>query len=60
MTSSIKSAIVNRQIALHESGKNSDIYRFWRNRVQSRIKVARKKYYIGSVEKLKNSNLARW
>ncbi len=60
MTSSIKSAVVNRQKALHGSGKHSDIYRFWRNKVQSRIKVARKKYYIGSVEKLKNSNPARW
>ena len=34
MTSSIKSAIGRRQKALHESGKNSDIYKYWRNRVQ--------------------------
>jgi hypothetical protein len=60
MTSSIKSAIGRRQKALHESGKNSDIYKYWRNRVQSCIKVARKIYYMRSIEKLKNSNLARW
>ena len=60
MTSSIKSAIARRQKALHESGKNSDIYKYWRNKVQSSIKAARKKYYVGSVGKLKNSNPARW
>ena len=60
MTSSIKSAIGRRQKALHESGKNSDIYKYWRNRVQSCIKVARKIYYMRSIEKLKNSNPARW
>ena len=57
MTSSIKSAIARRQKALHESGKNSDIYKYWRNKVQS---TARKKYYVGSVGKLKNPNPARW
>ena len=55
MTSSIKSAIARRQKALHDSGKNSDIYKYWRNKVQSSIKAARKKYYVGSVGKLKNS-----
>ena len=44
----------------HESRKNSDVYKYWRNKVQSSIKAARKKYYVGSVGKLKNSNLARW
>ena len=60
MTSSIKSAIARRQKALHESGKNSNIYNYWRNKVQSSIKTARKKYYMVSVEKLRNSNPARW
>ena len=60
MTSSIKSAIARRQKALHESGKNSDIYKYWRYKVQSSIKAARKKCYVGSVGKLKNSNPARW
>ena len=50
MTSSIKSAIVRRQKALHESGKNSDMYKYWRNKVQSSIKAARKKYYVSSVK----------
>ena len=60
MTSSIKSSIARRQKALHESGKNSNIYKFWRNKVQLGIKSVRKKYYKGSVEKLKNSNPTRW
>ena len=60
MMSSIKSAIARRQNALHARGKNSDIYKYWRNKVQSSIKAARKKYYVGSVGKLKNSNPARW
>ena len=60
MTSSIKSVIARRQKALHESGKNSDIYKYWRNKVQSSIKAARKKYYVGSVRKLKISNPVRW
>ena len=60
MTLSIKSDFARCQKALHESGKNSDIYKYWRNKVQSSIKAARKKYYVGSVGKLTNSNLARW
>jgi hypothetical protein len=60
LVSSITSAIANRQKALHESGKNSDIYRFWRNKVQSRIKVAREKYYIGLIEKWKIRTRQRW
>ena len=38
----------------------SIISKYWRNKVQSSIKAARKKYYVGSVGKLKNSNPARW
>ena len=60
MTSSIKSTTARRQKALHESGKNSNIYKYWHNKVQSRSKAARKKYHMRSVEKLKNSNSARW
>ena len=46
MTSLIKSAIASRQKALHESGKNSNIYKYWRNKVQTSIKAACKKYYV--------------
>ena len=60
MTSSMKSAFASSQKALHESGKNSNICKYWRNKVQSSIKAARKKCYVSSVKKLKNSNLARW
>ena len=60
ITSSIKSAISRRQKAFHRNGENSGVYKYWRNKVQLSIKSARKKYYKGSVEKLKNSNPARW
>ena len=36
------------------------MYKYWHNKVQLSIKAARKKYYVSSVEKLKNSNPARW
>ena len=42
------------------AGKNSDIYKYWRNKVQSSIKAAHRKYYVGSVGKFKKSNPARW
>ena len=60
ITSSIKSAISRRQKAFHRNGKNSGVHKYWRNKVQLSIETARKKYYKGSVEKLKNSNPARW
>ena len=60
ITSSIKNAISRRQKAFHRNGKNSGVYKCWRNKVQLSIKTARKKYFKGSVEKLKNSNPARW
>ena len=53
MTSSIKSAITSRQKALHKSGKNSNIYKYWRNKVQSSVKAPRKKYYVSSVKNKK-------
>ena len=49
-----------RQKAFHRNGKNSGVYKYWRNKVQLSIKTARKKYYKCSVEKLKNSKPARW
>ena len=52
MTSSIKSSIAIRQKTLHESGNNSNIYTFCRNKVQSSTKTVRKKYYVSSVEKI--------
>ncbi|CAB4000775.1 RNA-directed DNA polymerase from mobile element jockey [Paramuricea clavata] len=60
MTSSLKSSISKRQKSLHKYGRNSQAYRFWRNRVQRDVKVARRKYYANSVQKLKSANPSRW
>jgi hypothetical protein len=60
MTSSLKSSISKRQKSLHKYGRNSQAYRFWRNKVQRDVKVARRKYYGNSVQKLKSANPSRW
>ncbi|CAB3994355.1 RNA-directed DNA polymerase from mobile element jockey-like [Paramuricea clavata] len=61
MTSSLKSSISKRQKSLHKYGRNSQAYRFWRNRVQRDVcSVARRKYYANSVQKLKSANPSRW
>ena len=60
MTSSLKSSISKRQKSLHKYGRNSQAYRFWRNKVQRDVKVARRKYYANSVQKLKSANPSRW
>jgi hypothetical protein len=41
-------------------GKISQIYKYWRNKVQQEVKTARKRFYHQSVKKLKNTNPARW
>ena len=60
MNSSLKSSISKRQKSLHKYGRNSQAYRFWRNKVQRDVKVARRKYYANSVQKLKSANPSRW
>ena len=55
-----KTSIRKRQKLLHKCGRNSQIYRFWRNKVQRDVKVARKKYDANSVQKLKRMNPSRW
>ena len=39
ITSSIKCAIAGHQKAFHRNGKNSGIYKYWRNKVQLSIKL---------------------
>ena len=60
VTQSLKSSINKRQKLLHKYGKNSETYKYWRNKVQRDVKSAREKYYMNAVEKLKNTNSSRW
>ena len=60
MTSSIKTSIRKRQKSFHKCGKNSQVYSFWRNKVQCDVRVARKKYYANSEQKFKCVNPSRW
>ena len=55
MTSSLKIAIRKRQNALHKHGKSSQVYKFWRGKVQRDVKV-----YSHSVIQLKNTSPSRW
>ena len=41
MTPSVKIAIAKRRKAFHIYGKNSEAYKFWRNKVQRDVKRAR-------------------
>ena len=54
MTSAIKTLIIKRQKALHEYGKSSESYKFWRNSVHDSM------CYGWFVEKLKASNPSKW
>lgn len=60
MTPSLKVAISKRQKAFCKYGKSSKSYKYWRNKVQHDVKVARSKCYSKSVEKLKNGNSSKW
>ena len=60
MTPSVKNAIAKRQKTFHIYGKNSEVYKFWRNKVQRDVESARSKYFRKSVEKLNEVNPSRW
>jgi hypothetical protein len=53
-------SIGKRQKALHRHGGNSQGNEFWHDKVQRDVKVARRKYYANSVQKLKSANPSRW
>ena len=60
ITQSLKSSISKRQKLFHKYGKDSESYKYWRNRLQRDVKLARRKYYRNAVEKLKSTNSSRW
>ena len=60
LTPKIKSWIAKRQRCLHKYGKDSHLFRLWRNKVQFAIKECKKKYYNSKVKNLKDTNISRW
>ena len=60
ITQSLKLSISKRQKLFHKYGKDSENYKYWRNKVQRDVKLACGKYYRNAVEKLKSTNSSRW
>lgn len=60
MTPSLKTSICKRQKAFYKYGKNSTMYKYWRNKVIINVKSARNRYYATSVRKLKQGNPSKW
>ena len=60
MTQSVKIAIAKRQKEFHIYGKNSEAYKFCRNKDQRDVKSARSQYLRKSVEKINEVNPPRW
>jgi hypothetical protein len=60
MTKKIKNCIYKRQIAFIRHGKDSLSFKFWRNKVQCEIKMAKHHYYNNRVFKLENTSSNKW
>ena len=56
ITVKLKSMIVKRQAAFIRHGKDSLVFRLWRNRVQGAIKTAKRSYYDNKVAGLAETN----
>ena len=60
ITTKLKSLIAKRQSALHVNGKDSELYKFYRNAVQRECSIAKKSYCNNWVAALKTTNAKRW
>ena len=60
ITNEIKKWIFKRQTAFIRHGKDSIIYKFWRNKVQREIKAAKKHYYENRVADVEQTNPRKW
>ena len=60
ITVKLKSMIKKRQAAFIKHGKDSLIYKFWRNRVQHAMKIAKRAYYSNKIDGLANTNSKKW
>ena len=60
ITAKLKNWIAKRQTAFLKYGKDSIVYKFWRNRVQTGIKSAKQIFYHSKVSDLAVSNSKKW
>ena len=60
ITTKIKPLIRNRQKALHVNGKDSEVYKAYRNAMQTNCSIAKKTFYTCKVAALRSSNVKRW
>ena len=59
-TNKLKKWIFKRQTAFIRHGKDSTIYKFWRNKAQREIKAAKKHYYENRVADVEQTNPRKW
>ncbi len=59
MTKKIKNCIYKQQSAFNRHGKDSLRFKFWRNKVQREIKMAKHHYYNNRVSKLENTSSSK-
>ena len=52
--------IEKRQAAFIKYGKDSPVYRLWRNRLHDVIKTAKRSYYDNKVDGLAETNPQKW
>ena len=60
ITKKIKNCIYKRQSAFTRHGKDSISFKFWRNKVQREIKMAKHHYYSNRVSKLESTSSTKW
>ena len=60
VTNNIKLLISKRPSAFIRHGKDCLVYKFWRNKVQCDIKLAKSLYYNGKINDLAQSNAKKW
>ena len=60
ITNKIKISIRKRQSVFTNQGKNSPAYRYWGNKMQRDIKMAKYHYYHHKVVEVEQTNPAKW
>ncbi len=60
ITKKIKNCIYKRQSAFTQHGKDSLSFKFWRNKVQREIEMAKHHYYNNRASKLESTSSSKW
>ena len=60
ITNNIKFWIARRQKALSKFGKDSSVFKLWRNKVAKAVQKFKHSFYRTKVKTLKNTNIRRW